>query len=723
MYERDSAAPLSFAGFLEKMKDPAAADLVRHIKGYSRVFAIHVVHHLVQSLLTCTYYPHRYIIFCRFIRRFETRPISHLPDPEQDSAAVQTFLSQMESLFRVHPLWKNSNYEILDQAVEGLEKYLMSKIWSRTFAVGTEDKDRDERYLRLASALSFVDLSTLIGVPVDVEDSLLSIAVEELLKMDKYKAPRDKLLCLVNVKTLVEDIVTKAAQGGTPIGGADAFFPVFLLVVIRGCMPRLASTIEYIRRFRAQTQLSGQFDFMLCNLESAAVYLDTVDWKHLKISREEFLMRLAEAGIPEADMALRSLSLEEDHSNGNVTNPSSRNGHEGVEEGALLSFHNGNAHKTDSTMTLTSLNEDVRATSSSPSANLIDLAIENNSLLQDTKAPHKNDNDKGDNDIIDGSSGSDLLTGNKVNPKESRPQKEGDVFSLNMDSLAIQPHNGAPPSLLLDLDAAIATGGGMEECASNLTPLPGGIPATPILLNRHQGEEGQSNPAAKKSLIALDSCVNDDMVIGDHVAGHDENDEDDTQAMSIEDEHLATKILLAEEMQKTPATSALDSATDLASTSTSSLLMLQKRPMNGLGLHGKTTTTTTTTDTRGECTLQKSMIDADANETLSSIVVDGTGLVLEEESSGRLQEKYPWIYAAAEDLSVGDVHALLASYRDAVFKYEALSLSLKGQLGGGGEGSRKSSSNGGNSTLLNTLFGSPADQQKQVKSTTLAKGV
>lgn len=34
------------------------------------------------------------------------------------------------------------------------------------------------------------------------------------------------------------------------------------------------------------------------------MYLDTVNYRDLRISRDEFLARLAEAGIPEADMAL-----------------------------------------------------------------------------------------------------------------------------------------------------------------------------------------------------------------------------------------------------------------------------------------------------------------------------------------------------------------------------------------------------------------------------------
>lgn len=42
----------------------------------------------------------------------------------------------------------------------------------------------------------------------------------EVLKMDRYKAPRDKLLCLVNVKTMVEGVVAAAARAGANVGGA-----------------------------------------------------------------------------------------------------------------------------------------------------------------------------------------------------------------------------------------------------------------------------------------------------------------------------------------------------------------------------------------------------------------------------------------------------------------------------------------------------------------------
>eukprot|EP00889_Picochlorum_renovo_P000474 jgi/Picre1/27504/NNA_000471.t1 len=231
---------MPFSEFLEKMKDPKAADLVRMIKN--------------------------------FIRDFERAKKSDQgSDVAQDGVKVQ-----------------DSSEEVSEHAVEGLEKYIMSKIWTQTFGVSIEDKDKDERYQRLCDALGFVDLSTLMkggddeeaDVGVLVGDYLVR-ATEHVLKMDRYKAPRDKLLCLVNVKTLIEEGILYAhSQGHDSLG-------------------------EYIRRFRGN-RLSGQFDFLLSNLESVAMYLDTVAWQDLNTSEDEFLARLAKAGIPEAEMQLQN---------------------------------------------------------------------------------------------------------------------------------------------------------------------------------------------------------------------------------------------------------------------------------------------------------------------------------------------------------------------------------------------------------------------------------
>lgn len=55
--------------------------------------------------------------------------------------------------------------------------------------------------------------------------------------------------------------------------------------------------------------------------ESAAMYLDTVDYQHLHISQDEFLARLADAGIPEADMALKLMNNSTEQQQEHIQTP------------------------------------------------------------------------------------------------------------------------------------------------------------------------------------------------------------------------------------------------------------------------------------------------------------------------------------------------------------------------------------------------------------------
>ena len=118
-----STAPLTFTDFLEKMRAPAAMDLVRGIKGF--------INDMLKSSTT--------------------------GDAEGDSQKVQNCLSQSEIAFQSHPLWHDSSYEELEAAGEGLEKYLLTKLYGRCFGVAAEDKERDELLNQRMKALhSFI---------------------------------------------------------------------------------------------------------------------------------------------------------------------------------------------------------------------------------------------------------------------------------------------------------------------------------------------------------------------------------------------------------------------------------------------------------------------------------------------------------------------------------------------------------------------------------------
>ncbi|GJW71823.1 vacuolar protein sorting-associated protein 9A-like protein, partial [Tanacetum coccineum] len=71
--------------------------------------------------------------FVKSIKKFIASLSNNAPDPETDSASIQQFLSNMEIAFKHHPLWNGRTEEELDSAGEGLEKYMMTKLFTRVF--------------------------------------------------------------------------------------------------------------------------------------------------------------------------------------------------------------------------------------------------------------------------------------------------------------------------------------------------------------------------------------------------------------------------------------------------------------------------------------------------------------------------------------------------------------------------------------------------------------
>ena len=554
--------PLSFSDFLDKMKDPAAADLVRSIKG--------------------------------FIKQFEDRSPAAAAsiDPETDSVKVQAFLVQSEQAFCAHPVWKGSSPDVHDQAVEGLEKYIMSKIWRHTFAVSREDIDRDERYARLSEALSFVDLDTLAGCTFPADGALLSLAQGELLKMDRYKAPRDKLVCLANVRSMVEGAIQAAANSGATItGGADAFFPAFLYVVLKAKLPKLASNIEYCKRFRMESRLSGQFDYMLANLESAALYLDTVNWEHLQISREEFVSKLSAAGIPEAQAELV----------GNTSKKMDLSG--GGEEQALIYF---------------------------------DTLVDNT------------DSGGGNGDVEE---------------HVEQQQQQGEV---EVDGVGVV-QSPLPPIDLIQLDDTTTNEGGgqtLDKEEASPTSSPSASHAPPAFQQQGQG-----------SMDVLDALTPGD---------ERKNGQHDTSS-------------------PTPKLTPLPA--DEASSP------LQQQPVKApVPVQPPPSPITAAAGGGG------------GDKIIEDLIVQGTRAVLEAESSGDLHQRYPYMYASPDTLNLDDISTVLGSYREAVFKYEALSAALRQQFGSTTTASERAFVNKDttNNNATNTNTCTARQQQTQRVSSTAA---
>nr|GEX87414.1 hypothetical protein [Tanacetum cinerariifolium] len=167
--------------------------------------------------------------FVKSIKKFIASLSNNAPDPETDSASIQQFLSNMEIAFKHHPLWTGRTEEELDSAGEGLEKYMMTKLFTR-----------------------FIQPEHL-EIPQVYQDGTLWLeAQKELQKINNFKAPRDKLACIL----------------ANP--------------------PQLHSNLMYIQRYRNKSRLVGEASYVFTNMLSAESFILNIDAKALSMDEIEF---------------------------------------------------------------------------------------------------------------------------------------------------------------------------------------------------------------------------------------------------------------------------------------------------------------------------------------------------------------------------------------------------------------------------------------------------
>ncbi|TKY74326.1 Vacuolar protein sorting-associated protein 9A [Spatholobus suberectus] len=245
---------LGLHDFLERMRQPSAAEFVKAIKSFIVSFS------------------------------------NNAPDPERDSAAVQAFLSKMEADFKAHPLWSGCSEEELESAGEGLEKYVMTKLFARVFASLPDDvKLDDQLYAKMALIQQFIRPENLDIKPAFQNESSWLLAQKELQKINMYKAPRDKLVCILNCCKVISNLLLNASVSSkeNPFG-ADEFLPVLIYVTIKANPPQLHSNLLYIQRFRHQSRLVAEAAYYFTNMLSAESFISNIDAKAISMDEAEF---------------------------------------------------------------------------------------------------------------------------------------------------------------------------------------------------------------------------------------------------------------------------------------------------------------------------------------------------------------------------------------------------------------------------------------------------
>ncbi|XXG87007.1 hypothetical protein AAC387_Pa11g1800 [Persea americana] len=278
-FTSSSSSSLTFTDFLDRMRHPASVDLVRSIKSFIVSFSFHSA------------------------------------NSENDSKRLQDFLLAMETTIKDHPLWAGASWEEIDNAIEGLEKYVMTKLFSRTFACSPEDAKSDQEISEKIFLLQHFVRPEHLDIPaVYQNESAWLIAEKELQKINAFKAPREKLLCILNCCRVINNLLLNVSISTNHVpAGADDFLPVLIYITIKANPPQLHSNLKFIQLFRQQSKVISEAAYYLTNLISVESFINGLDANSLSMDANEFQEKMQAARLAKAaQVAPRNISTPRD---------------------------------------------------------------------------------------------------------------------------------------------------------------------------------------------------------------------------------------------------------------------------------------------------------------------------------------------------------------------------------------------------------------------------
>ncbi|KAG5513374.1 hypothetical protein PMAC_001437 [Pneumocystis sp. 'macacae'] len=207
-----------------------------------------------------------------------------------------------QKMLLVEP-WINASEAEFDNAKDGMEKLIMTRLYDHTFSPAitylldddisghSDDLERDRILREKISIFAWIKEEHMEIPYSDLNQRFLCLAGQELLKVNVYHSPRDKIICILNCSKLIFGLLRHTGIEES----ADKFIPILILVILRTNPEHIISNIQYISRFRNPEKLSGEPGYYFSSLIGAITFIENLDKSSLTISDEEFEKNLENA--------------------------------------------------------------------------------------------------------------------------------------------------------------------------------------------------------------------------------------------------------------------------------------------------------------------------------------------------------------------------------------------------------------------------------------------
>ncbi|KAF2156055.1 hypothetical protein K461DRAFT_284706 [Myriangium duriaei CBS 260.36] len=252
----------------------------------------------------------------RFLRSFLNEFAKKQWMVHEQVKIISDFLEFIAKKMSQCEVWRTVSDAEFDNAREGMEKLVMNRLYSQTFSPvippmevppqpksrrlraqaaaqngpgrkgqHQEDVERDDVIAQKIRIYGWIREEHLDFPSLgDKGRKFLSLAQQELLKINSYRAPRDKVIQILNCCKVIFGFL----KNNKTDQSADSFVPLLIYTVLRANPPHLASNVQYILRFRNQDKLNGEAGYYISSLSGVISFIENLDRTNLTISDEEF---------------------------------------------------------------------------------------------------------------------------------------------------------------------------------------------------------------------------------------------------------------------------------------------------------------------------------------------------------------------------------------------------------------------------------------------------
>ena len=170
----------------------------------------------------------------------------------------------------------------IGEIAEKIEDHILRQIYKDVFP---PEQKEDVIFYQRTKCLNWVTPEQLDIKTIYINQ--LRFAIDSIKQIDEARSVLDKLDLIASAHTSVNNTI-KFSSGKDDDSGQDEMTPILQYIILKAHPKRMHSNINYIKCFLGDSNLTDSKGFLLSQIESAASYINNLNYEILKIPKEEF---------------------------------------------------------------------------------------------------------------------------------------------------------------------------------------------------------------------------------------------------------------------------------------------------------------------------------------------------------------------------------------------------------------------------------------------------